>query len=220
MTKLSDTQSIILSVAAQRADGNVLPLPGSLRGGAAAKVVGALLSRGLIREQIVDSLRKADPALNNVWRNLEDGRGVLLFITAAGANAIGIEPEGKPDEAAPYRFNEGTNSAGEPAAGAPTGADVAPVEVPATRRGERKKAAPVAPDTGAPRKTREGTKQEQLIAMLRRNEGATIAQIVAATGWQPHTVRGAFAGALKKKLGLTVTSEKAEGTRVYRLPPA
>ena len=47
--------------------------------------------------------------------------------------------------------------------------------------------------------------------MLRRKEGATIAQIVEATGWQPHTVRGAFAGALKKKLGLTVTSEKVEG---------
>ena len=67
------------------------------------------------------------------------------------------------------------------------------------------------------RKTRDDTKQAQLIAMLRRKEGATIAQIVAATGWQPHTVRGAFAGALKKKLGLTVTSEKVEGTRVYRI---
>ena len=54
--------------------------------------------------------------------------------------------------------------------------------------------------------------------MLRRKQGATIAQIVEATGWQPHTVRGAFAGALKKKLGLTVTSEKVEGSeRVYRI---
>jgi hypothetical protein len=54
--------------------------------------------------------------------------------------------------------------------------------------------------------------------MLRRKEGATIAQIVAATGWQPHTVRGAFAGALKKKLGLTITSEKVEGgERTYRI---
>ena len=54
--------------------------------------------------------------------------------------------------------------------------------------------------------------------MLRRKEGATIAQIVAATGWQPHTVRGAFAGALKKKLGLTVTSDKVAGVgRVYRI---
>ena len=52
--------------------------------------------------------------------------------------------------------------------------------------------------------------------MLRPKEGATLAQIVAATGWLPHTVRGAFAGALKKKLGLTVTSKKGEGgQRVY-----
>lgn len=48
MTKLSDTQLVILNAAAQREDRNVLPLPGSLRGGAAAKVVGALLSRGLM----------------------------------------------------------------------------------------------------------------------------------------------------------------------------
>ena len=82
MTKLSDTQSIILSAAAQRADGNVLPLPGSLRGGAATKVVAALLARGLIREQIIDSPRKADAAMNTVWRNLPepDGRAVLLFM--------------------------------------------------------------------------------------------------------------------------------------------
>ena len=50
MTKLSDTQLLILSAAAQRDDRNLLPLPGSLRGGAATKVVGALLSRGLIAE--------------------------------------------------------------------------------------------------------------------------------------------------------------------------
>ena len=132
MTKLSDTQSIILSAAAQRADGNVLPLPGSLRGGAATKVVAALLARGLIREHIIDSPRKADAAMNTIWRNLPepDGRGVLLFITAAGADAIGIEPE-----AVPYAFNEGTNSAGEPAAGAPTGADEAPVEAHAEASG-------------------------------------------------------------------------------------
>ena len=98
MSKLSDTQSIILSASAQRADGNVLPLPGSLRGGAATKVVAALLSRGLIREHITDSPRAADPAMNRVWRNLPepDGRGVLRFITAAGAEAIGIEPEAVP----------------------------------------------------------------------------------------------------------------------------
>ena len=67
-------------------------------------------------------------------------------------------------------------------------------------------------------KIRAGTKQAQLIAMLERPEGATIEQMVEATGWQPHTVRGAFAGALKKRLGLTVSSEKVEGRgRVYKI---
>jgi hypothetical protein len=52
--------------------------------------------------------------------------------------------------------------------------------------------------------------------MLKRAEGATIAEIVEATGWQAHTVRGALAGALKKRLGLKITSEKVEGRgRVY-----
>ena len=64
------------------------------------------------------------------------------------------------------------------------------------------------------------SKQARLIAMLRRPEGASIAEIVEAFDWQPHTVRGAIAGALKKKLGLEVTSEKVEGRgRVYRLRP-
>ena len=65
---------------------------------------------------------------------------------------------------------------------------------------------------------RENTKEALLIDMLRRPEGATIAQIMAATGWQAHTCRGAFAGALKKKRGLTVTSEKRErGERIYHI---
>jgi hypothetical protein len=65
---------------------------------------------------------------------------------------------------------------------------------------------------------RESTKEAMVIDMLRRPEGATIAQIMAATGWQAHTCRGAFAGALKKKRGLTVTSEKRErGERIYRI---
>ena len=74
MTKLSDTQAILLSAAAQRADGNLLPLPGSLRGGAATKVVAALLARGLAREEVTDLQTRADAALNTVWRNEPDGR--------------------------------------------------------------------------------------------------------------------------------------------------
>ena len=65
---------------------------------------------------------------------------------------------------------------------------------------------------------RSGTKQEALIAMLRSEGGATIDEIVAALDWRSHTVRGAMSGALKKKLGLTITSEKIDGRgRVYKL---
>jgi hypothetical protein len=70
---------------------------------------------------------------------------------------------------------------------------------------------------GKPR-TRANSKQAQVIEMLRRPEGATINQICAATGWQAHTVRGTFAGAFKKKLGLTLTSEKPDGgERIYKV---
>ena len=63
-----------------------------------------------------------------------------------------------------------------------------------------------------------GSKQATIIEMLRSEDGATIADIVAATGWQPHTVRGAISGALKKRLGLDITSEKiADRGRVYRI---
>jgi hypothetical protein len=69
----------------------------------------------------------------------------------------------------------------------------------------------------APR-TRENSKQAEVIRMLQRPEGATIRQIYEATGWQQHTVRGTFAGAFKKKLGLTITSDKAQGgERIYRV---
>jgi hypothetical protein len=68
------------------------------------------------------------------------------------------------------------------------------------------------------RMPRTDTKQAQLIGMLKRAKGATIDEIVEALDWQPHTVRGAIAGALKKKLGLKVASEKVERRgRVYRI---
>ena len=67
-------------------------------------------------------------------------------------------------------------------------------------------------------RTRDSSKQAQVIAMLKRPAGATIAQICEATGWQQHTVRGTFAGAFKKKLGLDINSTKeAGGERVYRI---
>jgi hypothetical protein len=67
-------------------------------------------------------------------------------------------------------------------------------------------------------RTRENSKQATVVQMLTRGEGATVQQIMESTGWQAHTVRGTFAGALKKKLGLNIVSAKdATGERVYRI---
>ena len=81
--------------------------------------------------------------------------------------------------------------------------------------------APAAETTAAPAKkprTRENSKQAQMIELLKRPDGATLNQLVEVTGWQAHTVRGAMAGALKKKLGLNIESEKTDGQeRKYRI---
>ncbi len=77
------------------------------------------------------------------------------------------------------------------------------------------------PAKGKPVRTRADSKQALVIGLLQRPEGATIAQIMEATGWQQHTVRGTLAGTLKKRLGLTITSAKeASGQRVYRIESA
>jgi hypothetical protein len=183
MTMLSDTQAIILSAAAQRPEHIALPLPENLRGGAAAKVVGAMIAKGLIEEVDVNA-RRGDP----LWRETGDGHGTTLVATDAGLAAIGIEPEDATD---------------------------APTEDPTPGTSTEP------PPPHEARTPREGTKQAKLIEMLRTEVGATIEEIMVATGWQSHTVRGAIAGALKKKLGLDVTSEKVEGRgRVYKLPAA
>src|SRR5690625_3928643 len=196
MIKISDTQLLVLSAAARNIarydDRNVLPLPGSLRGGAAAKVVGALLKRGLIAEMVTDNQTRADAALNRVWRNDDDGRAILLHVTDAGLAAIAVEPESGDS--------------------APTGADGAPgAEDPKDAPAEAKRA----PKARTPRA---GTKQAKLIEMLRAEGGATIDDIMAATNWAAHTIRGVMSGSLKKKLGLTITSEKVEDRgRVYKI---
>jgi len=65
--------------------------------------------------------------------------------------------------------------------------------------------------------TRENSKLAAMIALLRRKEGATLEQMMKATDWQSHSVRGAMSGALKKKRGLEITSVKEDSVRVYRI---
>ena len=187
MTKLTDTQAIILSAASQRGGHIALPLPDSLRGGAASKVVSAMLTKGLIEEVDAD-MRNGEP----IWRETGDGHGVTLVATDAGLAAIGFE-------------TEDANTAR-------AGATDAPTKEPAPDTPTEPKAAPKT------RTPREGTKQATLVAMLRAESGATIEEIVAALDWQAHTARGAMSGALKKKLGLTIVSEKVDGRgRVYAI---
>jgi hypothetical protein len=177
MTKLSDTQAVILSAASQREDGAVLPLPETLkiRGGAVDRVLGSLRAKSLIEHR--GSRRGDNPP--------------PLRITRAGLEAIGIEPEDAGDV-----WRGATERARL--------ADAADVE------GRARPGAPAdtQPDAAETRTTRSGTKQELMIALLKRPEGATVEQIAAATGWQHHTIRGAISGALKKKLGLAVETTR------------
>ena len=116
-----------------------------------------------------------------MWRETGDGHATTLIATEAGLEAIGIEP-------------------------------LAASAVASVRRAKSK--AEPAPDdthTAKPVAIRAGTKQAQIISMLQRPEGATVAEIADATGWLAHTVRGSISGALKKKLGLPITAEKVEG---------
>jgi hypothetical protein len=185
MTKLSDSQLVILGKACERADGAVYPVTTKLNGGALAKVLTSLLTKGLIKEVRA----KRD---ETVWRQDDEERNLTLYATPAAYKALGIEPSEAPAEA-----------------------EMAPAEN-KPKRTRAAKGAKAKKDK--PASTRSDSKQAQLIAMLKTAKGASIEEIVKAFGWQPHTVRGAIAGALKKKLGLDVTSEKIEGRgRVYRI---
>jgi hypothetical protein len=160
------------------------------KGNAVGNVLKSLLNKGLIKEVRA----KRD---DTVWRHDTKHGRMTLNATRAAFAALGIDPREVTSEAEPDEAATPSNDVGA----APT---------------ETQKASKTAEPKS--RRTRNDSKQAQLIAMVKRTKGASIEEIVAAFGWQAHTVRGAIAGALKKKLGLVVTSEKLEGRgRVYRI---
>ena len=206
MTKLTDTQAVILSSASQRDDGTVLPLPDTLKltGGAFTKVLGSLEAKGLIAHQGAPHGDDPPP----------------LRITRAGLQAIGVA---EPDTTPVLVTDAPQGAPGAQEAGATPQEPQAPTErtqaATAPARGKRKAKAAKSAKRGkvasAVKPTpRTGTKQAQMIELLKRPEGATVAQIAAATGWQRHTIRGAISGALKKKLGMTI-----EATRTREVGP-
>jgi hypothetical protein len=207
MTRLSDTQAVILSAASQRDDGAVLPLPETLKikGGAVDKVLGSLKAKGLIEHQGAPRGDEPPP----------------LRITHAGLRAIGVETEDDaPEGATPADTGATSAETGAQAMeAAPPGTEADGAAAPAKGKAKAKagKAKPTKPKKAAADEKpapRAGTKQARMIELLKRPEGATVEQIAAATGWQHHTIRGAISGALKKKLGLTV-----EATRTREVGP-
>ncbi len=203
--KLTDTQRLVLDHAASNPDGAVNWFPDNVKGGARQKVVDGLFNRDLITGN----------GIYNCFITTEgyDALGIARPIRSADTTQVLTDEVGNEDPTddettesnqatfAPYPFDEAA-------------ATVAPPPVPEAHT----EPAEASVAETKPVRARDNSKQATVLQMLRRPEGATIAQICGATNWQAHTARGFFAGAVKKKLGLTLLSEKPVGAeRTYRL---
>ena len=190
MSKLTDSQLIILSKAAQREDGAAM-LPQGMSKAAAFKLASGLVGRKLMREI------KAKPGMP-VWRVDEEGRGFGLVILKAGRDAISIAEDG----------NDGSDAPAIPL--------VTPNK--RSRRGRISKVADIlaAPEVGTrPDGCRAGSKQALLVNMLSRADGATIEELMAATQWLAHTVRAALTGLRKR--GYELDRQRSDSVTRYRI---
>ena len=189
MPKLTDTQLVILSAAAQHQDRAVLPLPKSLKikGGAITKTLVGLRKKGLLDEK---------PAARNAaaWREREDGRRMMLVIADAGLQALDGEPAGESSKQSPSTKTRAKKRRG----------DTLRKPTTATPKGKKLQTA-----------VRQGSKQAQLIDLLKRKKGATIEVIVAALGWLPHTVRAALTRLRQQEF--QIERVRKDGVSHYRI---
>ena len=203
MTKLSDTQLIVLSSAAKHDDG-LATRPAKLNAAAAMKVASSLIDKGLARE-----IRAKSDA--PVWHENEDGR-FALKITKAGREAIGVDHEEPQDDAsastapaAGKAKKSGSKSAGK------TDARRLPPHAGKARRGSW----PARPRPH-PVDFRAGSKQAKVVELIKRAKGATLDELVEVTDWLPHTTRAALTGLRKRGLSVERVKDDARGS-VYRI---
>jgi hypothetical protein len=202
--KLSDTQLLILSSASQRND-HAAVLPANLKGSAAKKVVDRLLNESLLQE-----IRAKDDM--PIWRRGDDNRPYSLRVTKAGLKAIEVEEVTE----AP-----GNNAAAQPneLAAAEVSTEAKSSERPgrAKRSGAKKTAGSANLTKASANRANPDSKQDKIVTLLQRPNGATLDALVKETQWQKHSVRGFLAGTVRKKLKLPLLSEKIDGVRTYRI---